>query len=496
MKLQILKGSADVTLYVFVPDSASTTGAGKTGIAHNAAGLVASYVRPLGSRTAITLATQTVTGAHSDGGWVEVDATNMPGVYRLDLPDAVCASGVNSVVVFLHGASGMAPVVLEIMLTAVNPQDAVRAGLTALPNAAADAAGGLPISDAGGLDLDARLDAAITSRLAPTTAGRTLDVSVGGEAGVDWANVGSPTTVVGLSGTTVKTATDVETDTADIQSRIPAALGANGNIKADLRDSIGVAVTSASGRPEVNTTHLAGTAYATAAAALVQAVWDAATSALTAVGSIGKKLADWVVGTIDTYTGNTKQTGDAFARIGAAGAGLTALGDSRIANLDATVSSRGTGTALTAADVRTALGLAAANLDTQLDALPTNAELATALAAADDAVLAAIAALNNLSQANVRTALGMASANLDTQLDALPTAAENAAAVVAETITELASVPGASPTLKQALALLYMALRNKVLSGASLRIHNDAGTVIATKVQTDNGTSYQEDKAT
>lgn len=60
--------------------------------------------------------------------------------------------------------------------------------------------------------------------LTPTTAGRTLDVSAGGEAGVDWANVGSPTTTVGLSGTTVKTATDVETDTADIQSRIPAAL--------------------------------------------------------------------------------------------------------------------------------------------------------------------------------------------------------------------------------------------------------------------------------
>lgn len=46
---------------------------------------------------------------------------------------------------------------------------------------------------------------------------------------------------------------------------------------------------------------------------------------------------------------------------------------------------------LTQANVRTAVGLAAANLDTQLGDLPTNAELATALAAADDAVLAAIA---------------------------------------------------------------------------------------------------------
>jgi len=72
-----------------------------------------------------------------------------------------------------------------------------------------------------------RIDVATSTRLAPTTAGRTLDVSAGGEAGIDWANIGSPTTTVNLSGTTVKTATDVETDTADIQSKIgtPVDLG-------------------------------------------------------------------------------------------------------------------------------------------------------------------------------------------------------------------------------------------------------------------------------
>jgi hypothetical protein len=48
------------------------------------------------------------------------------------------------------------------------------------------------------------LDATISSRLAPTTAGRTLDVTATGEAGVDWANIGSPTTVVNLSGTNVQ----------------------------------------------------------------------------------------------------------------------------------------------------------------------------------------------------------------------------------------------------------------------------------------------------
>lgn len=64
--------------------------------------------------------------------------------------------------------------------------------------------------------------------LTPTVAGRALDVSAGGEAGVDWANVGSPTTTVGLSGTTVKTATDVTAllPAALVGGRIDASVGA------------------------------------------------------------------------------------------------------------------------------------------------------------------------------------------------------------------------------------------------------------------------------
>lgn len=62
--------------------------------------------------------------------------------------------------------------------------------------------------------------------LQPTIPGRTLDVSIGGEAGIDLANVGSPTTVLNLSGLTIKNVTDVEIDTQDIQNRLPAALDA------------------------------------------------------------------------------------------------------------------------------------------------------------------------------------------------------------------------------------------------------------------------------
>jgi hypothetical protein len=69
----------------------------------------------------------------------------------------------------------------------------------------------------------------------PTTSGRSLDVTATGGAGIDWGNVENQTTTVGLSGTTVKTATDVETDTSNIQTRLPAALSGDGFIKADLK---------------------------------------------------------------------------------------------------------------------------------------------------------------------------------------------------------------------------------------------------------------------
>ncbi|MFQ5622430.1 MAG: hypothetical protein ACE5FS_03440 [Paracoccaceae bacterium] len=157
MKLALKKASTSVTVNVFIQDSSSTTGAGLTGLVFNSASLTAYYARPRAAAAAITLATQTVTGAWSSGGFVEIDSTNMPGWYRLDIPDAALATGVDHVAIHLKGATNMAPLPLEIQLTDVDLNDGVRGGMTALPNAAADAPLGLPISDAGGLDLDAKL---------------------------------------------------------------------------------------------------------------------------------------------------------------------------------------------------------------------------------------------------------------------------------------------------------------------------------------------------
>ncbi len=119
MKVALKAGSTSVILQVFISDSASTTGAGKTGLLYNSAGLVCYYRRQGAGNaggTAVTLATAT-RGTYASGGFVEIDATNMPGWYELHLPNAVFASGASWVAVHLKGASGMADLPIEIQLT-------------------------------------------------------------------------------------------------------------------------------------------------------------------------------------------------------------------------------------------------------------------------------------------------------------------------------------------------------------------------------------------
>lgn len=147
-----------------------------------------------------------------------------------------------------------------------------------------------------------------TSSLKPTTAGRTLDVSSGGEAGLDWANVGNPTTSVNLSGTTVSTTQAV--------ASVSGAVGSvTGNVGGNVTGSVGSIATG-------------GISAASFAAGAV----DAAALAADAGTEIGTAV--WA----------------------SAARTLTALDeDSTTLDLDATI--------------RAAVGMASANLDTQLTAI-------------------------------------------------------------------------------------------------------------------------------
>lgn len=115
-KQTITQGTTSLLVDVFIQDSTQTDGRGLTGLVYNTASLTAYYHRNLGGfPVAITLVTMTV-GTWVSGGFKEVDATNMPGVYQLGLPDAALVTASDSVSVLLKGAANMAPLVLEIQL--------------------------------------------------------------------------------------------------------------------------------------------------------------------------------------------------------------------------------------------------------------------------------------------------------------------------------------------------------------------------------------------
>jgi hypothetical protein len=84
------------------------------------------------------------------------------------------------------------------------------------------------------------IDAGTTGLLAPTVAARTLDVSAGGEAGIDWANVGSPTTALALTNTstaTVTTATNVTTVNG-LAANVITAASAAADFGAEIADAV------------------------------------------------------------------------------------------------------------------------------------------------------------------------------------------------------------------------------------------------------------------
>jgi len=163
-KRTVFRGKTSATFTVFIRNA--TTGAPLTGLAYNTSGLVCSYATDQTARTAVTLATlAAANSAWSSGGFKEIDATNMPGAYRFDPPNAALAAG-EGVTFCFTGANALC--IFDIDLHALNYQDAVRAGLTAMPNANAGAAGGIITSGTGTAQL-----ATTSGNVALTAAGNT-----------------------------------------------------------------------------------------------------------------------------------------------------------------------------------------------------------------------------------------------------------------------------------------------------------------------------------
>ena len=90
---------------------------GATGLTASTSGLSAYYNRTRSADVQIPLVARTVTQAWTSGGFAEVNPNTMPGVYRLDLPDAAISAGADDVTVGVRGASGTNGAVMSIKLS-------------------------------------------------------------------------------------------------------------------------------------------------------------------------------------------------------------------------------------------------------------------------------------------------------------------------------------------------------------------------------------------
>lgn len=239
----VTKDSTDRSVTVSIADS--STFLPETGVVFNTSGIDLWYRREGAAKVSITEASlSALTDAHADGGFLHIG----DGVYRLDLPDAAFAAGANYVD-FGGTVTDMIVTGGRVRLVNYSLEDGVRMGLTALPNAAADAAGGLPISDAGGLDLDDLYTTADTAatQTSPTAlrgavglAAGNLDTQLGDIPTVSEFNARTlvaadyfdPAADTVANVTTVATLTGHTAQTGDSFARLGAPAGAS--IAADI----------------------------------------------------------------------------------------------------------------------------------------------------------------------------------------------------------------------------------------------------------------------
>lgn len=409
-------GSTDVTTYFHLRLAADGTDATGLTISNVDMQYTRSGVAPTAKVDAVALAATDT--AHTDNRGIEIDATDQPGLYRFDWPDAAFAAGVREVLLTIKVATAFTET-LRVELVGYNPADGVRLGLTALPNAAAEAAGGLYTRGTGAGQINQAANGMID-----TNPVRLNNVSQSLLDLKDFADDGyDPSTnkVQGVVLTdTVTTYTGNTPQTGDSFARLGAPAGAS--VSADIAaieaqtDDIGVAGAGLTAVPwnpawdaEVQS-EVDDALVAQRLDELVNADSDIDGAAPPTVGSVFHELMSKTAGsfTFDQTTDSleavrdnmgTPQTGDSFARIGATGSGLTSLAsqasvDVIDGNVDAILVDTNELQTDWVDGGRLDLILDARASQTSVDDLPTNAELAASQAAADDATLAAIAAVD------------------------------------------------------------------------------------------------------
>lgn len=409
MGREIVKGSVDQTVYFKLRQTSD--GLAITGLEHDSGGAVCSYTRNRAVAVPITLAALVdPDSAHSDGGFQEVHATNAKGLYRLDLPDAAVASGVDSVII-------------HIAFTDVYSAD-------------------------------------IEISLIDNTKKQIYDIVAHGTYG-------------------------------------NALLARTAAFPANFSD---LSIVVSSGLVNI-TQAAADKVWATTVRALstagIKAIWDQLTSALTTVGSIGKKFADLGLGSdskvllssdahtgavIPTVTTCTTTTTNTDMRGTNSSALASVCTEGRLAELDAAN-----------------LPATTDNIETKVDTLTTNLATHDGKLDAAQLDLDTITGLDGVTLATAQGNYAPALAGDEMALSAqgkLDVNAEVVDVMSVDTMSELPQAqPSATPTIHEALMLWYMKFRNEYTQTSTVAsIKNNAGTVIAKATVSDDSTTYKKQK--
>lgn len=419
-------GSIDVTTYFHLRNTDGTDATGLT-IANIDLQYTRSGATPAAKVDAQALAAANT--AHTDNFAFEIDATDQPGVYRVDWADAAFASGVREVILTVK-CTGVRTESLRVQITGFDPADGVRMGITALPNAAAEAAGGLYTRGSGAGQINQNANGQVDAR-------------------------------------GVALAADVITATAIQNDAITAAKIADNAIDAGAIASDAITAAKIATGAITSAKFAAG---AIDAAAIANNAIDAATFA----ADVDAKALSWIVSDATRITAvalNTLSGHDPGETIMGAtdlgtGSGLTSLASA--ANLAVVAGYLDTEVAAILAAVDTEV----AAIKAKTDGLPSDPADESQVQAAIAAVAAQITALNNLSAAQVNAeVVGV----LSTNTHAEPGQGN----------------PPATTSIQLKLDYLYQAWRNRTEQTATeLRLYLDNGTTVARKAAvSDDGTS-------
>jgi hypothetical protein len=273
-------GATSQRFYIYLQDS--TTGQAETGVTS----ATCYYLRDAVTGTmpaAITLtfgasfATPGTYPAWSSGQVREIGY--MPGIYLIDIPDAVFANTVRNAVVQIVPTTGTPwlPVNLEFTLSAINIYNSSNAGIT-------------------------NLDAAITSRMATYTqpAGFLAATFPGGT----------------IANTTNITAGTIATVSGNVNGNVAGSVGSvTGNVSGNVTGSVG-----------------------TLTAAAVQNIWDDATANNTVVGSVGKLIVDNLNATVSSRS--TLTAANVWDALETSITTVSSIGLKLKTNIDAAITSR------------------------------------------------------------------------------------------------------------------------------------------------------------